>query len=371
MKRKLKVLSVIGTRPEAIKMAPLIRELSRRADRVESLVVSTAQHRQMLDQTLRVFGIVPDIDLDIMRPRQSLRQTTVDVLTGMEPVLRQHKPDVLLVQGDTTSAWASALAGFHQKTPVGHVEAGLRSFDLGNPYPEEMNRRLTDALASFHFAPTARARDNLLREGFSRGNIFVTGNTVVDALQLALRMPFEPRDGAIRKILDAPGRLLLVTAHRRENWGKPLAEICDALRKLVRQFPDLRVVCPVHLNPEVRQTVMPTLKRLDRIHLIQPVDYLTLAQLMKRAHLILTDSGGLQEEAPTFGKPVLVMRKCTERPEATDAGWASLVGTRANSILSETRRLLMDSSAYARMIPRSNPYGDGQAARRIVDILLR
>jgi len=367
MKTKLKVLSVIGTRPEAVKMAPVIRELARRAGRVESLVVATAQHREMLDQTLEVFRIVPDIDLDIMRPRQSLERVTSAVLKGMEKVLRENKPDVLLVQGDTTTAFAAALAAFHAKVAIGHVEAGLRSFDFWNPYPEEMNRRLVDAMADWCFAPTARARDNLRKEGVPSNRVFVTGNTVVDAVRYALKKPFRARDCPIA----GRGRLLLVTAHRRENWDQPLSNICDALRELVEEFADLQIVYPVHLNPRVRRTVMARLKKVPRVHLIEPVDYLALLRLMKRAHLILTDSGGIQEEAPTFGKPVLVMRKVTERPEAVEAGAAIVVGTDCNRIVSATRRLLTDASAYRRMIATANPYGDGQATRRIVEILLR
>jgi UDP-N-acetylglucosamine 2-epimerase (non-hydrolysing) len=371
MKQKLKILSVIGTRPEAIKMAPVIHELARRAGRVEFLIVCTAQHRQMLDQTLQVFGIVPDIDLNIMRPNQSLSRITSAVLSGMERVLHHVKPDVLLVQGDTTTAFAASLAAFYAKVAIAHVEAGLRSFDLWNPYPEEANRRFIDAMADYCFAPTRRARVNLRKEGVSGDRIFVTGNTVVDAVQCALQQPFDLRDRKLRRLVEAPGRLLLVTAHRRENWDEPLANICDAFRRLAEGFSDLQIVYPVHLNPKVRQTVLRELKGLERIHLIEPVDYLTLLLLMKRAYLILTDSGGIQEEAPTFGKPVLVMREVTERPEAADAGLAVVVGTDSDRIFSVTARLLTNKSAYRRMTADGNPYGDGKAAQRIVDVLLR
>ena len=371
MKNKRKILSLIGTRPEVIKMAPVIHELARQSDRIESLVVSTAQHRQMLDQTLQVFGIRPDIDLDLMRPNQSLGQLTAAALAGVERVLRETQPDLLLVQGDTTSVFAAALAAFYARVPVGHVEAGLRSFDRWNPYPEEINRRLADVLADYYFAPTVRARENLLKEGVGEEKIFVTGNTVVDALQYALRAPFEPHGRELQQVIAAPGRLLLVTAHRRENWDEPLANICDAFLDLVREFADLRIVYPVHLNPNVRRTVMAKLKDAERIHLIEPVDYLTLVHLMQRSHLILTDSGGIQEEAPTLGKPVLVMRTVTERPEAAEAGVALIVGTDRTRIVAETRRLLTDDAAYRRMSTAVNPYGDGHAAKRIVEILLR
>ncbi|MBM3862111.1 MAG: UDP-N-acetylglucosamine 2-epimerase (non-hydrolyzing) [Verrucomicrobia bacterium] len=371
MTGKRKVLSIIGTRPEAIKMAPVIHELMRHTDRIESIVLSTAQHREMLDQTLKVFQIVPDIDLNIMRPNQTLSQITCAALDGVERVLHDIKPDVLLVQGDTTTAFAASLAAFYAKVAVGHVEAGLRSHDRWNPFPEEINRRLADVLADYYFAPTERASRNLLNEGIDAGKIFITGNTVVDALHYALRVPFEPHNRGVKQILASPNRLLLVTAHRRENWDKPLANICDAFLELIGEFSDLQIVYPVHLNPKVRATVLAKLKDNDRIHLIEPVDYLTLVHLMKRAHLILSDSGGIQEEAPTFGKPVLVMRKVTERPEAAEAGLALVVGTDRNRIVAETRRLLTDEAAYRRMTTVANPYGDGRAAQRIVEILLR
>ncbi len=370
MKSKLKILSIVGTRPEVIKMAPVIRELSKHPGRIESVVVSTAQHREMLDQTLKVFGIKPDVDLNLMRPNQTLAQITTAAIEAVERVLREMKPDVVLVQGDTTTVFAASLAAFYCRIAVGHVEAGLRSFDRWNPYPEEINRRLADVLADYYFAPTARARENLLREGVPTEKVFVTGNTVVDALRYAAGVPYEPRGPEIKNILGAAGRLILVTAHRRENWDEPLANICDAFCELVREFPDLNIVYPVHLNPKVRHTVQAKLNGVDRIHLIEPVDYLTLVHLMKRSHLVLTDSGGIQEEAPTFGKPVLVMRKVTERPEAAEAGLALIVGTDRERIVAETRRLLTDETAYRRMSTASNPYGDGEAARRIVEVLL-
>ena len=371
MTGKIKVFSILGTRPEVIKMAPVIHELARHPDRIKSVVVSTAQHREMLDQTLKVFGISPDVDLNIMRPNQSLGQITCATLEGVERILQQTEPDVLLVQGDTTTVFAASLAAFYAKIPVGHIEAGLRSYDRLNPYPEEINRRLADVLADYYFAPTARARENLLKEGIPAEKIFVTGNTVVDALQYAQLVPFEPHGREVKQVLATTGRLLLVTAHRRENWDEPLANICDAFLDLIREFPDLQIVYPVHLNPKVRHTVLSKLKDTDRVHLIEPVDYLTLIHLMKRAHLILTDSGGIQEEAPTFGKPVLVMRKVTERPEACDAGLAIIVGTDRARIVAEARRLLTDEVAYRRMSTATNPFGDGHAAERIVEILLR
>jgi UDP-N-acetylglucosamine 2-epimerase (non-hydrolysing) len=370
MKPKLKILSIVGTRPEVIKMAPVIHELAKHPGRIESVVLSTAQHREMLDQTLGVFGIVPDMDLNLMRPNQTLAQITTAAIEAVERVLLKVKPDVVLVQGDTTTVFAASLAAFYCKIAIGHVEAGLRSFDRWNPYPEEINRRLADVLADYYFSPTARARENLLREGVASEKVFVTGNTVVDALRCAASVPYEPRGREIKKLLAASGRLILVTAHRRENWDEPLADICDAFRELVGKFPDLQIVYPVHLNPKVRHTVQAKLSGVDRVHLIEPVDYLTLVHLMKRSYLILTDSGGIQEEAPTFGKPVLVMRKVTERPEAAEAGLALIVGTDRRRIVTEARRLLTDEAAYRRMSTAANPYGDGKAAGRIVEVLL-
>jgi len=371
VRARRKILCVLGTRPEVIKMAPVIRALEEQAEEMECRVVSTAQHREMLDQTLRVFGIVPHVDLDVMRPDQSLAGLTAAVLAGMEPLLRRERPDHVLVQGDTTTALAAALAAFYQRIPVGHVEAGLRSHDPFNPYPEEVNRRAIDAMAELLFAPTARAEANLLREGVPAERILVTGNTVVDALQHVLALPPPVDLEALGAPLPAEARVVLVTSHRRENWDGPLREICGAFTDLVAEFPDVHVVYPVHLNPNVRRTVLAALGGAPRIHLLEPVDYLTLVHLMRRAHLILTDSGGIQEEAPTLGKPVLVLRRVTERPEACEAGVAKVVGTARSAIATEARLLLQDEAAYARMARRENPFGDGKAAGRIVEALRR
>lgn len=371
MRKKIKVLSVIGTRPEVIKMAPVIKELDRYPDEIESVVVSTAQHREMLDQILRVFDIKPHIDLDIMRPNQTLSQITTDVLIGMEKVLREYQPDIMLVQGDTTTIFAASLAAYYCKIPVGHVEAGLRSYDKFNPYPEEINRRLADVLTDYYFAPTEGARENLLKEGVSEEHVFMTGNTVVDALLYALSLPYEMNIQGIGEAMLDGSKILLVTAHRRENWEKPLANICEAFKELVARYPDLRIVYPVHLNPNVRRTVQALLNRIPRIHLIEPLDYLSFVHMMKKSYLILTDSGGVQEEAPSLGKPVLVMRKVTERPEAYQAGVAKIVGTEKEGIVREVSLLLDNKEEYMKMSRIGNPYGDGKSAKRIVDVLLQ
>jgi len=371
MKKKIKVLSVIGTRPEAIKMAPVIKELNKYPNDIESVVVSTAQHREMLDQILKVFNIEPDIDLNIMRPNQTLSQITSDVLHGMEKVLREVEPDIMSVQGDTTTIFASSLAAFYCKVPVGHVEAGLRSYDKFNPYPEELNRRLADVLTDYFFAPTDMAKNNLQKEGVPGERIFVTGNTVVDALLYALEVPYELNINGLDELMLKESRILLVTAHRRENWDQPLANICEAFKELVQRYPDLRIVYPVHLNPNVRRTVHTLLNGIQRIHLIEPVDYLAFIHLMKHSHLILTDSGGIQEEAPSLGKPVLVMRKLTERPEAYHAGVAKIVGTEKDSIIREVSLLLDNDEEYRKMSRMVNPYGDGKSAKRIVDVIMQ
>jgi len=367
---KIKVLSIIGTRPEVIKMAPVLLEMKKHPGAIESITVSTAQHREMLDQVLSVFGIKPDIDLNIMRPNQTLTHITVSALQGIERLIREIHPDIVLTQGDTTTVFAASLAAFYCKVSIGHVEAGLRSFDKYNPFPEEINRRLTDAITDYFFAPTPLARTNLLKEGIREEKIFVTGNTVVDALMYALKLPFSLDIPELRDIHLTGDRILLVTAHRRENWDVPLASICEALKELVKTFHDLRIIYPVHLNPEVRKTVFHHLKGVSRIHLIDPVDYLTFVHLMKHSYLILTDSGGVQEEAPSLGKPVLVMRKLTERPEAYEAGVARIVGTDKDCIVREVSDILTDEETYRNMAHIKNPYGDGRAAERIVKILL-
>jgi UDP-N-acetylglucosamine 2-epimerase (non-hydrolysing) len=361
----LKVLSVFGTRPEAIKMAPVVAELERHPDHIASRVCVTAQHREMLDQVLDVFGIAPDIDLDVMTDDQSPSQVTARVLTGLERVLAEERPNLVLVHGDTTTTAAAALASFYRKIPVGHVEAGLRTHDRYYPFPEEVMRVLADALSTYHFAPTATAKENLLREGADARSITVTGNTVIDAL-LSIARGAGPRDDSV----PSDGRLILVTAHRRENFGEPLADICRALRETADAFPDVRVAYPVHLNPNVRKTAHAILGGHERIHLLEPLAYAGFVRLLMDACLVVTDSGGLQEEAPALGKPVLVLRAETERPEAVLAGTVKLVGTRKDDIVREIRTLLTDPAAYRAMAEAANPYGDGHASGRIVGTIM-
>lgn len=368
--RRSRVAVVIGTRPEAIKMAPVIYELNREATELECVVISTAQHRHMLDQVLDVFDIRVDVDLDLMSPNQSLNGLTSKIFAAIDSALAQVSPDLLLVQGDTTTAFAVAVAAFHRNIPVGHVEAGLRSRDLENPFPEEANRRLVSVVAGMHFAPTPLAVDNLLEEGVPRKAIVLTGNTVVDAIEMLLDLP-AMGDGLP---LDLPlngDRVLLVTSHRRESWGADLESICHALLELTRNFPDVSVVYPVHMNPKVRNTVESLLGGRERIYLTAPVDYLTFARLMRRSYLVLTDSGGVQEEAPAFRKPVLVLRSVTERPEASLMGLSKIVGTSSMKIVREASRLLADPAAYEAMRVGENPYGDGHAAGRIVEAISR
>lgn len=356
------MLVVLGTRPEAIKLAPVVRSL--RARGVPTLLVSTAQHREMLDQVLTLFALEPDRDLDLMRPNQSLSGLAARVLEGIDALLEELAPRLVVVQGDTTTTMTTSLAAFHRRVPVGHVEAGLRSFDLDNPFPEEMNRRVTSLVAAVHFAPTPLAAERLRAEGVGADRILVTGNTVVDALETMVDVPFDAAGSAIAELPET-GRTILVTSHRRESWGPQLESICLALCDLVARFPDVRVVYPVHLNPNVRGAAERLLAGRDRIHLLPPVDYLEFLQLMKRSHLILTDSGGVQEEAPSLGKPLLLMRKVTERPEAFDAGVARIVGTDRETLVAEAARLLEDEDAYRAMARGGNPYGDGRAAERI------
>lgn len=360
-----RILAVVGTRPEAIKMAPVIRALQS-APWAEARVLATAQHRQMLDQVLEAFGIAPDIDLDIMTPGQSLPELTARLLSRLDEVFARERPDAILIQGDTTTVMTAALAAFYRRIPVGHVEAGLRTGDLQNPFPEEMNRIVAGRLSRWHFAPTAGSRDNLLREGFDPAAIHVTGNTVIDALLEVVR-----RDVPMAVEVPAGRRMLLVTAHRRENFGAPFREVCEAVRELADRHQDLHVVYPVHPNPNVSGPAHEILSGHERISLCAPLDYLPFVAAMKRAHLILTDSGGVQEEAPALGKPVLVMRRETERPEAVEAGVVRLVGPVRANIVAEASRLLGDDRAYAAMAKGVSPYGDGRAAARIVDILRR
>jgi len=371
------ILVVFGTRPEAIKMAPLVLNFQNRMRAGEKLVVRvcvTAQHRQMLDQVLRLFDITPDYDLDIMQAGQDITDVTSRVIIGMRNVLREFKPNIVLVHGDTTTSFAASLAAFYEKIPVGHVEAGLRTGNIYSPWPEEMNRRLTDSIASMHFAPTENARNNLLREGVAASTIFVTGNTVVDALfHVVKRMEMDANlQGLFEKqfdYLDPAKRLILVTGHRRENFGKAFENICHSLKTLSERG-DVEIVYPVHLNPNVQEPVNRILAGTKSIFLIEPLEYLPFVFLMNRSYLILTDSGGIQEEAPSLGKPVLVMREETERPEAVEAGTVKLVGT-DERILREAGRLLDDTVEYERMSRAHNPYGDGKAAERIADLVTK
>ena len=360
-----KILTVFGTRPEAIKMAPVVKELNLHPEEFTCLVAVTAQHREMLDQVLRLFHIKPDYDLDIMRPRQTLEEITTRALTGLAGVLKEARPDLVLVHGDTTTTFVAALAAFYQQIPVGHVEAGLRTGDRYAPFPEEMNRRLAGVLTDIHFAPTAKARDNLLREGIAPEHIYVTGNTVIDALKATIREEYQFGDHGLAGLDLRKKRVILVTAHRRENWGEPLKEIFTALRDLIRRHPDTALIFPVHYNPRVRQLAREVLGGQERVYLIEPLDYEPFVNLMNRAYLVLTDSGGLQEEAPALGKPVLVLREVTERPEAVAAGTVRLVGTAYRDILAAAEELLTDRQAYLQMAHAVNPYGDGQASRRI------
>jgi UDP-N-acetylglucosamine 2-epimerase (non-hydrolysing) len=374
--RKLRVLSVFGTRPEAVKMAPIVRLLKQTAG-VEARVCVTAQHRQMLDQVLRLFDINPDYDLDLMREDQTLPELSAAIFTHLDPVLKEFKPDWVLVQGDTTTVAITALLAYYNHIKVGHVEAGLRTHDKWQPFPEEINRRVAGVAADLHFAPTEWAKGNLLSEGVDEKLIALTGNPVIDALQFVAQQQ-EPQE--VKDLLQKLGiashaarndgkKLILVTAHRRENFGEPLENICRALKELASRG-DVQIVYPVHLNPRVQEPVNRILKDVNHITLLPPLDYLLLVHLMKHATLILTDSGGIQEEAPAFGVPVLVLREVTERPEGVVAGALKLVGTGASHIVREARRLLDDESAYAAMAKTSNPFGDGHAAERIVQSLL-
>ena len=367
-----KALVVFGTRPEAIKMAPVVKQM-REHFGGDVRVCVTAQHRQMLDQVLSLFGIVPEYDLNLMRPGQDLTDITANVLVALRSVLEDFSPDVVLVHGDTTTTFAASLAAYYKKIPVAHVEAGLRTGNRYSPWPEEMNRKLTGAMAAFHFAPTATSRNNLLRESVEADSIFVTGNTVIDALLDVVKKingDHELKAGLEQQFdfLNPEKRTILITGHRRENFGKGFEEICNALASLATR-DDVEFVYPVHFNPNVQEPVRRLLGDIPNIHLIEPLDYLPFVYLMNRAYLIITDSGGIQEEAPSLGKPVLVIRDTTERPEAVEAGTVKLVGTDAEKICRETNELLDDLAAYERMSFAHNPYGDGYAAKRIVDIL--
>ena len=378
MKTKKKIMLVFGTRPEAIKMAPLYFALKSCPDEFDTVLCVTAQHRQMLDQVLKVFGIVPDIDLNLMKPGQDLFDVTAAVLTGMRSVFKEHQPDAVLVHGDTTTSLATAMAGFYAGVPVGHVEAGLRTHDLYAPFPEEFNRQVTGKVARWHFAPTAVSRQNLLDERIPAARISVTGNTVIDALMWVLgRIDADAgRRAELSAFIDArlpfdwrSERFLLITGHRRENFGDGFLHICEALKELAGRYPMVHFVYPVHLNPNVQGPVNSLLEGLNNVHLIDPLDYEPFVYLLKHAHIVLTDSGGIQEEAPSLGKPVLVMRDVTERPEAVDAGTVRLVGADRARIVASVADLLDNEESYKSMARAHNPYGDGKACARIIDVL--
>lgn len=366
MDKRIKVMSIFGTRPEAIKMAPLVKELERREE-TESIVCVTAQHRQMLDQVLDTFSITPDYDLNIMKQGQTLSGITTAALLGLEGVIKEAKPDLILVHGDTTTTFAGALAAFYQQVAIGHVEAGLRTGNKYSPYPEEMNRQMVDRLTDMFFAPTALSRENLLRENVPAENIYVTGNTAIDAMATTVKADYTHPE------LDWIGekeRLILLTAHRRENLGDPMRSIFRGVRRIVDEFPDVKVLYPIHLNPAVRQVAREVFDGCDRIRLIEPLEVFDFHNFQNRSFLILSDSGGIQEEAPSLGKPVLVLRDTTERPEGIEAGTLKLVGTDEETIYRETRRLLTDEEEYRRMSRASNPYGDGHASERIADAII-
>ena len=366
----MKIITVFGTRPEAIKMAPLVRQLNHDSG-IESVLCVTAQHREMLDQVLDLFELVPDYDLNIMKPNQTISQITSNVIMGLEEVFMAEKPDMVLVHGDTTTTFAAALAAFYHQIKVGHVEAGLRTYDKYSPYPEEMNRVLTGHIADLHFAPTERNRQNLLQENISDDKIFVTGNTVIDASLQVAGKPYEFTDPVLRKINFEKKRVITVTCHRRENLGENMEQIFTAIRDIALEFEDAEVIYPVHMNPKVRQTASQVFGNTSRVHLIEPLQYQQFVNLMAKSYLIITDSGGMQEEAPSLGKPVLVVRKETERPEAVEAGTVKLAGVSRKTIYEMTKQLLTDQEAYQGMARAVNPYGDGHACERIVKVLKR
>ena len=368
--KKIKLMTVFGTRPEAIKMCPLVLEMQKYPDFIEPIVAVTAQHREMLDQVLQLFAIKPDYDLNIMTAGQTLYDVTGRALAGLKDVLAEAQPDMVLVHGDTTTTFVGALASFYAQIPVGHVEAGLLTGNKFSPYPEEMNRKLTGAIADIHFAPTSTSKNNLLKENIDPAAIVVTGNTVIDALQTTVKADYRFTDSGLQKALAGGKRLILVTTHRRENLGEPMRHVYQALRKVLENHPDVEAIFPVHKNPKVREIVDEELGKLAQVHLIEPLDYEPFANLMAKVDIVLTDSGGIQEEAPALGKPVLVLRDTTERPEAVDAGTVKLVGTAYDDVLRETSLLLDDSKYYQSMAEAANPYGDGRACERIIRKIL-
>lgn len=366
---KIRVMSVFGTRPEAVKMAPLVKELECHEE-IESIVCVTAQHREMLDQVLELFDIKPDYDLDIMKERQTLTGITNRVLEGLDKVLDEAKPDVVLVHGDTTTSFVAALAAFYKQIKVGHVEAGLRTFNKYEPFPEEMNRKLTGSLADLHFSPTPLAKENLIAERVDESSIFITGNTVIDALKTTVEAEYNFTVKELNEIDYTNKRVITMTAHRRENLGEPLQNICEAVKQLVLEDESVEVVYAVHKNPAVREVAFSILGDLERVHLVEPLDLKDMHNLMKRSYLVMTDSGGLQEEVPSLGKPVLVLRNVTERPEGVEAGTLKLAGIERETIYGLAKELLTDHVLYAKMAEAKNPFGDGNASKRIVDAIL-
>lgn len=369
MNKKIRVMSVFGTRPEAIKMAPLVKELEK-SEHIENLVCVTAQHREMLDQVLEIFEIKPNYDLNIMKDRQTLTGITTRVLEGMEGVLEEAKPDIVLVHGDTSTTFVTALAAFYKQIPVGHVEAGLRTYNIYEPFPEEMNRKLAGAIATLHFSPTPLAKNNLLKEAVDEDVIYITGNTVIDALKTTIHEDYSFTVEILNKIDFTNKRVITMTAHRRENLGEPLRNICEAVRDIANEFEDVEVVYAVHKNPAVRDVAYEILGDVKNVHLIEPLDLKDMHNLMQRSYLVLTDSGGLQEEVPSMGKPVLVLRNVTERPEGIEAGTLKLAGVEKDTIYNLTRELLTDENIYKQMAQAKNPFGDGEASRRIVEAIL-
>ncbi len=362
----IKVMSVFGTRPEAIKMAPLVKELESRKE-IESIVCVTAQHREMLDQVLKVFDIKPQYDLNIMKQGQTLGDVTTRALTGLEEVIKKEKPDIVLVHGDTTTSFAGALAAFYNQVAIGHVEAGLRTDDKYSPFPEEMNRQMVDRLSDMFFAPTNLSKENLLRENVDEGKIYITGNTVIDAMSTTVDKDYKHEE---LNWIDDGERMILLTAHRRENLGDPMRNIFKGIKRAIDEFPDVKVIYPIHLNPKVREVANEVFGEYSRVRLIEPLDVFDFHNFQNKAYIILTDSGGIQEEAPSLGKPVLVLRNTTERPEGIEAGTLKLVGTDEETIYEETKKLLADKELYETMSKASNPYGDGKASQRIVDAII-
>ena len=364
---KIKVMSIFGTRPEAIKMAPLVKELERRKE-IESIVCVTAQHRQMLDQVLETFNIKPDYDLNIMKQGQSLSEITSRALTGLESVIKDVKPDIVLVHGDTTTTFAGALAAFYNQVAIGHVEAGLRTYDKYSPFPEEMNRQMVDCMTDLYFAPTNVSKENLLKEDIKEEKIFVTGNTVIDAMKTTVKNDYTHPE---LEWIKPNEKMILLTAHRRENLGEPMRHIFKAIRRIVDEFDDVKVIYPIHLNPLVRSVANEVFAGCDKVKLIEPLEVFDFHNFQNKSYIILTDSGGIQEEAPSLGKPVLVLRDTTERPEGISAGTLKLVGTDEETIYNETKKLLTDNKEYEKMSHASNPYGDGHASERIVDAIIK